>query len=143
MNDLEKKIFDVVEKAELGSLATIGEDGKPWVRTVTVWASNDLALRFCTDAASRKVRHIERNPEVHLTCTILNPPDDSVYFQVQGLAQISKDPQEKKDSWKEGWRRYFSGPDDPNYVIVIVRPYRIEYNGPGAATPEIWEPRTR
>ena len=36
--------------------------------------------------------------------------------------------------------KIFEGPDDPNYAIVIVRPYRIEVNTFGSFMPEIWEP---
>jgi len=54
MTDLEKKILEIIRTNPLAGLATISEDGKPWVRTVTIWTSNDLALRFCTDAGSRK-----------------------------------------------------------------------------------------
>lgn len=143
MTDLEKKILDIIRKNPLASLATISEDGKPWVRTVTIWASNELALRFCTDAGSRKSRQIERNPEVHLTCGIMDPPDDSAYLQIQGIAGISRKPEEKDAHWRDEWRKYFTGPEDPNYIIVIVRPYRIEYNGSGAAAAEIWERRPR
>jgi hypothetical protein len=31
------------------------------------------------------------------------------------------------------------GPEDPNYAIVIVKPYRIEYMGKGKMEPEVFE----
>ena len=138
MNDLKTKILEILRKNPSAGLATITEDGKPWVRTVTVWAADNLVLRFCTDAGSRKARQIEKNPEVHLNCGVLDPPNDSAYLQIQGFAEISKDPKEKEAHWREGWLKYFRGPQDPEYVIAIVRPYRIEYIGPGALKPEIW-----
>ena len=32
----------------------------------------------------------------------------------------------------------FEGPDDPNYGVIIVKPYRIEYCTPGSFEPEVW-----
>jgi general stress protein 26 len=26
--------------------------------------------------------------------------------------------------WQDGWRRYFKGPDDSDYVMIFVRPTR-------------------
>jgi general stress protein 26 len=33
---------------------------------------------------------------------------------------------------------YFTGPDDPNYGVIIVAPYRIELATPGTHIPEVW-----
>ena len=34
---------------------------------------------------------------------------------------------------------YFSGPDDPNYFVVIVKPYRIELMQMTKMIPQVWE----
>jgi general stress protein 26 len=36
-------------------------------------------------------------------------------------------------------KEYLSGPDDPNYCIVIVKPYRIELMGMTEMIPQVWE----
>ena len=33
----------------------------------------------------------------------------------------------------------FTGPDDPHYSIMIIEPYRVEFNKPGDMVPEVWE----
>jgi hypothetical protein len=33
----------------------------------------------------------------------------------------------------------FSGPDDPANSVLIVEPYRVKFNSPGATTTEVWE----
>jgi len=139
MNDLEERIWKILGQPQTAALATIGESGAPWVRYVTVRAERDFSLSFCTSLASRKARHISANPEVHLTCGNLQPPDDSAYLQIAGRAEICSDEATKAKYWLEGWRRYFKGPEDPDYVMVFIRPYRIEYNGPDSFKPEIWE----
>ncbi len=68
MSDLKDKIYEILEKPQLAGLATVTEDGKPWVRYVMAMTGEDLTMRFATCVNARKVGQIEKQPEVHLTC---------------------------------------------------------------------------
>ena len=57
----------------------------------------------------------------------------------QARAEVSTDEGERKAFWNDGLKAYFKGVDDPEYAIVIVKPYRIEYMAMGAMEPEVWE----
>jgi general stress protein 26 len=139
MDELEKKIWNILSRAQTAALATMTAAGAPWVRYVTIESDPDFTIRFCTSLGSRKVRHITANPGVHLTCGNLQPPDDSAFLQISGCAEICSDQEIKVRHWREGWRRYFKGPDDPDYVMVFVRPLRIEFNGPDSFAAQIWD----
>lgn len=139
MKELEEKILNIFKKDQHASLATVTLEGKPWVRYVTLIAKPKFPLVFITDTRSRKAQQIRNNAEVHLTCGNLEPPDDSVYLQIQGRATISTDQEFNRTFWNEELIRYFKGPDDPNYVTVKVEPYRIELYGPGSFEPQVWE----
>jgi general stress protein 26 len=108
------------------------------VRYVTIESDPDFTLRFCTSRNSRKIRQILDNPEVHLTCGNLQPPDDSVFLQIAGRAEVNSDVKTKASYWQDEWQRYFKGPDDPDYVMVFIHPLRIEYNGPGSFASQVW-----
>lgn len=138
MSGLEDKIWRILKKPLTAALATIRADGSPWVRYVTIRAGRDFTLNFCTSRDTRKAGEIAAHPAVHLTCGNLQPPDDSTYLQIAGRAEIRADAPTKLKYWQEGWERYFKGPEDPDYIIVFVRPTRIEYNGPGSPVPEVW-----
>ena len=138
MTELQTKIVDIIEGADCASLATVSEDGKPWVRFVIPKISDDLTLCVATFASSRKIQHIARNPEVHLTAGKGNPPE-MAYLQIQGRAEVTDDKGERDALWTESLGMYFQGADDPEYRVLIIRPYRIEVNIPGSPTPEIWE----
>jgi general stress protein 26 len=139
MNDLEAKIRTILEQPQTAALATISAGGAPWVRYVTIRADRDFTLNFCTALSTRKASEIAANPLVHLTCGDLQPPDGSAYLQIAGRAEIRSDAATKLKYWQEGWQRYFSGPDDPDYIMVFVHPSRIEYNAPGSAAPGVWK----
>jgi pyridoxamine 5'-phosphate oxidase len=49
------------------SLATVDEDGQPWVRIVLLKTYDERGFVFYTNYESRKARHIARNPRVALS----------------------------------------------------------------------------
>lgn len=140
MSDLKQRIIDILRQPQLASLATVLGDAKPWVRYVFCVGREDMSIRFATLADSRKLVQIKHNAEVHLTCGVSDPADIRVYLQIQGRAELATDQAERDNFWKDSLRTYFEGPDDPNYAVVIIFPYRIELCTPGLHTPEVWDP---
>ncbi|MFH1034400.1 MAG: pyridoxamine 5'-phosphate oxidase family protein [Pseudomonadota bacterium] len=137
---LKDKILAIVGQPVLGALATVTPEGKPWTRYVVPQADPDLTIHFCTFLGSRKIAHLRSNPEVHLTVghnTLSNMGQP--YLQIAGRAEISVDPSIKQKYWHEELKAYFSGADDPNYCVVLIKPYRIEYQSFESQTPEVWE----
>jgi general stress protein 26 len=139
MSDLAQRIFAITKEPHLASFATITEDGKPWVRYVMCHASEDLTIHFATFFDSRKVAQIKKNSEVHVTCGVTALATAHSYLQIQGKAEFSTDKAEREGFWNDHLKKYFKGPDDPNYGIVIVKPYRIELYTMGNFEPEVWE----
>jgi len=139
MPNLKERILDVVRGPSLAGFATITNDGRPWARYVMTEISDDLTFRFSSFPNARKVAQIANNPEVHLTCGITDPINiRHPYLQVQGLAEFTMDRETRHAFWSERLRVLWQGPDDPNYGVVTVRAYRIEYCVVGSPT-EVWE----
>ncbi len=139
MSTLKEKILAKVKGPTLSALSTITEDGKPWVRYVTPFVDKKLTFWMATFTHSRKVGQIRKNPEVHLTVGVADVETAESYLQVQGRAEILTDPKTKKAVWFDGLKDIFSGPDDPNYCVCKITPYRIEYKTVGPVPPEVWE----
>jgi general stress protein 26 len=53
------------------------------------------------------------------------------YVQIQGLARFTTDEAERHSFWRKRLELVFAGPDDPDYGVIIITPYRIEYWTPG------------
>jgi general stress protein 26 len=139
MSELERKIQAKMKTPQLSALATITEDGKPWVRYVTPMMDENLTIWVATFAGSRKVTHIKKNPEVHLTVGVTSMDTAESYLQVQGRAEVLTDATTKNAVWGDHLKGIFTGPDDPNYNVIKITPYRIEYQGMEMVPPEIWE----
>jgi len=139
MSDLKEKVYDILKTPQLACLATVTKDGKPWVRYVMALADADLKVRFATFRSARKAAQIEANPEVHLTCGVTDPQEMKPYLQIQGRAHLDVGEEARHGFWSEMLSGIFQGPDDPNYGVIEVAPYRIEYCTPGSYEPEVLE----
>ncbi len=138
MNDIKEKIYDIAKNLQLMNCSTVTEGGRPWVRYVVGKADSNLVFRFCTHSETRKVSQIRKNPHVHLSLGVLDMKKAHHWVQVEGTAIISRDRDERHAFWFDQLKNHFSGPDDPSYVIVIVKPSLIEFGTMGSRVPEIW-----
>ncbi len=140
MSELKQKIWAKMNQPTIAALATITEDGKPWVRYCTPRFDENLTIWMATFIHSRKVGQIQKNPEVHLTVGITTMETAESYLQIQGRAEILTDAATKKMVWFAPLENIFSGPDDPNYCVLKITPYHIEYQTMGMAPAEVLEP---
>ena len=139
MNNLKEKILAKMSELTLGTIATITEDNKPWSRYVVVKADTNMDIWFATFNKSRKIKQIALNPEVHITLGVTEPQSAVSWLQIQGRAEILEDTETKKAMWYDMLEPIFSGPDDPNYAVCKVRPYRIEYYSMNKREPDVWQ----
>lgn len=140
MTNLKQKIIEKMKHPSLASFATITSDNKPWTRYVVVMADDNLNIWFATRKATRKTFQISNNPEVHLTLGVTDIESAESYLQIQGRAEILNDSASKQAVWYELLENVFKGPEDPEYCVCKITPYRIEFNTMDPASPpEIWE----
>lgn len=136
--ELRERILNILSEPHLSCFATITEEGKPWVRYVMASATPDMKIRFASFIGTRKIKHIALNPEVHLTCGVVDSRSTSPYLQIQGLARLSTEEADRREFWNESLNQFFSDYNDPNYGVVIVVPYHIEFWTQGKFDPEMW-----
>lgn len=139
MSDLKERIYNAAKELQLINVATVTTEGKPWVRYVMGKADKDLVFRFCTHVESRKVPQIRKNPAVHISLGVSSLETAKNFLQVEGIAEVSTDKAERHSFWFDELKNYFSGPDDPGYCIVIIKPTRIEIGTMRKMTPEVWQ----
>ncbi len=139
MSTLKERILDKVKGPTLSALASMTEDGKPWVRYVTPFMDKNMTFWMATFIHSRKVAQIRKNPEVHLTVGVTAVETAESFLQIQGKAEILTDDKTKKTVWFDELKNVFSGPGDPNYCVCKITPYRIEYQKMAKVPPEVWE----
>lgn len=143
MNDLKKRIYELAKEFQVMNLATIMEDGKPWVRYVAGFANAELEFRFCTSLCSNKVKQMRKNPNVHLSLGAKEVMTTKNWLQVAGTAEVSTAQSERDALWSDGLKAYFKGPDDPNYAVVIITPSMIQLGAMASNGMEVWQAGTQ
>lgn len=138
-NELKGKILKVMRDYPVASVATIKDD-KPWVRYMATQAEDDLTIYSTSFASARKISQIKADKNVHLAFGA--DPKNFVlpYIQVEGIAEVSMDLNIKKRCWHEMLEQFFEGPEDPNFVVIIIKPAMIEYIAPNTHSPEVYTP---
>lgn len=137
-SNLKDKIIRVIKGEKLAALATIA-GGRPWVRyAVSHNDGLDLNLYICTYKDSRKISQIKKNPNVHITIGGNMDNLEAPYVQITARARVRQDAQIRKRFWHEFMCKYYTGPDDPAYVVIEARPEFIEYMSSETHTPQIY-----
>jgi general stress protein 26 len=129
-----------LEQPAVWSLGTVTDDGKPWVRYITPMAiDDDLVIWGNTFSGARKVAQIAANSEVHLTVGVKDYASAADYLQVSAVAEVITDPAIKAAKWVDYLSMVYAGPEDPNFAVLKITPYRIEYQTLAPVAPEVWE----
>lgn len=134
--DVKEKIAEIFNGSTLSTLATIDENGRPWTRFVMSSLGDDWKIRIPTKRGTRKLAHIEADPSVHLLVGRDLFSRNGEYVQICGRASIVEETGALQKLWNAATRAFFSGPDDPSYVAIEIRPTRMEYWSALAAVDE-------
>lgn len=127
-------VLQLMSEADAVYLATVGDAG-PRVRALVNLRRQDLypgsgdfcrsegfTSYFSTSAASGKVAELRANPAV---AVYYSDPRKTRGVELSGRMEILTDPELKKVLWQDVWRIYWqAGPDDPDYVVLRLRPTR-------------------
>ncbi len=132
---LKEKIFDIMEKHQVGTLATV-KDGKPYSRFMTFSNDDEFTFYTPTNKKTHKKEEIEANPNVYILIGYEGEGLDDAYLEVEGQAKIRDDQNIKEQLWNDRMKQWFSGKDDPEYIVLEIYPESIRLMNAGAQTPE-------
>jgi len=127
MNDQEMKTRakEIIGKCAFPAFATVDERGCPQMRAMMpVTVEDGFTVYYVTHRMTAKCRHIAANPKVStLWMHVVDPMKEWASVLVKGEAVISDDRALRERFWMEELRGFFpGGVDDPNFVIIIVKP---------------------
>ncbi|RTE00729.1 pyridoxamine 5'-phosphate oxidase family protein [Paenibacillus whitsoniae] len=133
---LEDKILAVLDANHICSFATIDGD-KPIVRYM-VLHHEGLKLYVTTSRKTDKVDELKTNPHVHVLVGYDGKPSSQI-LQIQATAEVSSNQILRDKLWSADMKKWFDGPQDPNYVILEITPTNIQYVS-DTEEPQVWQP---
>ncbi|MDP1420059.1 pyridoxamine 5'-phosphate oxidase family protein [Peribacillus simplex] len=122
-NQLKEKVLNIIRDHKIGVLSSV-ENNKPHSRYMTFF-NDELTLYTPTSGKTEKIDEIEKNPNVHILIGYDNEGFGDSYLEISGTSKIN-DSQELKDKlWNGSFEDWFEGPNDPNYIILQIKPESI------------------
>jgi PPOX class probable F420-dependent enzyme len=124
MTNIPDSHSDLLE-SDTAVLATVGADGRPQLSAVWFLADGDQ-IRVSLNTSRQKVKNLRSNPAVNLF--ILDRSAPTRYLEIRGDAEVTDDPDyafaERVGQKYDADLKAFDG-DNPNRVVVTVRPVRV------------------
>ncbi len=115
-------IQQMILDAGMGYLATCDGD-QPRVRAMMPVLADDGRLLMATFPHMKKIGQISKNPKIEI-CFVDRKLS---HCRFEGKAEVSKDIGLKEELWNKQMmlRQFFSGPEDVNFVLIVVTPVKI------------------
>lgn len=120
---LETRIGQALNNNLFASLATV-EGEKPRVRYMALY-HDGLDIYMATDRKTDKVEEIQQNPNVFVLMGYEKGGTGDV-LEISGTAEVTGDQDLKSKVWREDFKRWFNGPEDPDFVVLKITPNHME-----------------
>lgn len=138
-----KAAREVIAAARYATLGTVDDlGGFPQARIVDPFAPEaDFTIWIGTNAETRKVQQVTRNPRVSLL--YFDAPRQH-YVSIIGAATIVRDAAQKSRRFKPEWKAFYkNGGEGDDYVLLRIDPLRLEIVAESLgmkSDPETWRP---
>jgi general stress protein 26 len=135
MEDIKKRILEYVYAQKTVIFASIGGQGHPTMRPLTVAGDSPYGeLWFPINIKSGVVKEIGSDGRASV---FVADPDGLYSCYLNGEAELVTDPARKDEMWQNKWSRFWpEGPAAPDYALVRFIPRRGVFVD---VTEDIWE----
>lgn len=122
-DSLLKLSRSIIDSSKCRVFVTVDENGIPHAREMSPFPpEDDMVIWLGTNPNSRKVKQIEKNPNVVI---FYYDSEKLGYVSIQGKAQLVNDSEMKTKYWKDVWKVYY--PDrDKDYILIKIIPVHLE-----------------
>ena len=133
----KKTALKILKESFVGTMATM-QQNKPHTRYMTFF-SDEFILYTATSKKTQKVDELEKNPYTHILIGYDGKGIGDDYLEIEGTVTISDDESFKEKVWNKHMASWFSGPEDPNLIILKVLPDSIRLMNNNGEEPQMIE----
>jgi len=137
MMNAKKSALKILKESYVGTMATIQEN-KPHTRYMTFF-NDEFILYTVTSKQTEKVDELEANPHTHILIGYEGEGFGDDFLEIQGTVTISSDETMKEKVWNKMLKPWFSGPEDPNLIVLKVTPDTIRLMNKKGEEPKVIE----
>ncbi|OZU87344.1 general stress protein [Virgibacillus indicus] len=121
--EVKATIENILDNSSVGTMATVKQN-RPHSRYMT-FSHHNLELYTATSKDTHKAEEIEENPYTHILLGYEGEGFGDEYVEYEGKVQITEKPELKKELWNSYMENWFDGPNDPNYIVLEIKPIQI------------------
>jgi general stress protein 26 len=122
-HETKADIEHILDSSSVGTMATV-QNNKPHTRYMT-FSREGLTLYTATDKDTHKVDEISKNPYTHILLGYEGEGVGDEYVEYEGKVHISDSEDLRKKLWNPHMEKWFDGPNDPNYIVLEIKPEQI------------------
>lgn len=122
-SELKQSALKILEESRIGVLATV-QDNKPHSRYMTFF-NDEFTLYTPTSKKTQKVDELEDNPHVHILLGYEGEGVGDAFLEIEGKMGVHDEQGMIDKVWNDRLKGWFTGPDDPNLVILAIKPDRV------------------
>jgi general stress protein 26 len=134
-HDLRESIENILIHSSTGIMATVKKN-RPHARYMTFFNKN-LTLYTPTSKDTDKSEEVSENPHTHILLGYEGEGLGDSYVEYEGEVTIKDDAELKNKLWNEHMKPWFDGPEDPNLIILQIKPTQIRLMNKKRNSPEI------
>lgn len=123
MKDAKEKALKIMDKNDVGVLATIS-DNKPTARYMTFY-SEEFVLYTVTDKRTEKVEDIEKNANAFVLLGYEEGILDKDYVEIEATVSTTQNPELIDRAWNDYMEESYTGKDDPNILVLKLTPNKV------------------
>ncbi|AZU61641.1 pyridoxamine 5'-phosphate oxidase family protein [Neobacillus mesonae] len=121
--ELKDKVLKIISNHRTGILSSV-ENNKPHSRFM-IFYNDDLTLFTPTKLDTEKINEIKKNSAVSVLLGYEMNGQNDAYVEIAGTSNINDSQTLKNKYWEGTFRKWFEGPDDPNYVFLEIQPETV------------------
>ena len=138
----EQRIVSIMKQNCLHAYLATSDGDQPSVRPVSPIVEDDMSIWVTTYGTSRKVKQIQKNPNICLA--FVEQPNGDKAATVIGEAQVVPDMTKKKRVWKLATfdlsEHFPGGPESDDFCLLKIIIERIEWRDNWTAKRKVYEP---
>lgn len=121
--EIRNAIENIIINSKTGIMATV-KGNKPHARYMTFF-HKDLTLYTPTSKDTDKSEEVTENPNTHILLGYDGNGFGDAYVEYEGEVTIKEDEELKMKLWDDNMKNWFDGPNDPNLIVLEIRPKQI------------------
>lgn len=87
---MRKELFQFLEEQKLVTLASVDEEGKPWISSVYYATDKDLNFYFVSKKTTKHSTHFAKKNDIAFSVSWFNPKDDEDRIAIQATGKVEE-----------------------------------------------------